>query len=487
MGDIEKAYDSLNRSSLFVLFDFLNRYIARFILLLVSITVNFLMLQGAVSNAVPTSSGVAQGSPLSPILFNIAISSLYTTQIINTESQFFADDLCYTSNNIEQLKRAIVEINQNLSQLGLRLNPSKSVILARTRVDYDQILGIHISYNTHRYLGYHINAKGIDWKVQIGKKYTSLVQKSRLLRRLGVFRSGMPVEVLDPILSAHILPLIDFGLQNCQKLPQVHQNKIDVFIRKILKSLLGCPMSFSNGLLQNAWRHPTIEQRRVYSYNKQILNYAWLSQSEVPPNTVIKFHGGFKLNEFIKNNIQTHPEIIQLLTHNLRTTTRNQVCPLCTQTHTYAGASIKCYLSHNNFLFNFSSTYPIQPSRSRTTNSISQIPQYSNNATLFVTDASVSKAHLGIGIVQLNASMHEQSSESIKIINSSQITYPNSTELEMYGISRCIDHVLTNNIPISAILCDNQAAIDICNHIKHGNDYSKYSYSHLVTKKFNLV
>ncbi len=237
----------------------------------------------------------------------MSLYSLYSLNSGNSFSQFFADDLMILSRNARAMRSSIHEVNSKLSQIGLSLNPTKSVILCRSNYAYTHILSIPIIKNSHRYLGYYITAKGIDWATHISKKYQSLVNKTQLLRRLGIFKSGLPIEILDPILTAHLLPLIDFGLQNCPKLTKCNSRKIDVFIRKFLKSLLGSPMSFSNGLLQNAWRHPTIE-RRVYFFNKQEQHFAWLFGLDYPSNIVIKSPGCFKLNDFIKYNANQHPE-----------------------------------------------------------------------------------------------------------------------------------------------------------------------------------
>ena len=61
VGNVSKAYDSFDRHALLSLFGIISRYLARVVLLLLICTVNILMLLGALSLPIATTSGIPQG------------------------------------------------------------------------------------------------------------------------------------------------------------------------------------------------------------------------------------------------------------------------------------------------------------------------------------------------------------------------------------------------------------------------------------------
>ena len=69
------------------------------------------------SHSIFTTSGVPQGSPLTPVLFNFAISPLYKLSNKGAEDQLYADDKAVLSQN----KRAAIagqnEIETKLGEL----------------------------------------------------------------------------------------------------------------------------------------------------------------------------------------------------------------------------------------------------------------------------------------------------------------------------------------------------------------------------------
>jgi hypothetical protein len=80
-----------------------------------------------------TQLGVPQGSPISPLLFNIFLDDLLRTTGQNKSEEFqqfgFADDLLFASTDLCEIERTIDEITEWCSKTGMALNKSKSGIL----------------------------------------------------------------------------------------------------------------------------------------------------------------------------------------------------------------------------------------------------------------------------------------------------------------------------------------------------------------------
>ena len=99
---------------------------------------------------------------ISPFLFNIYIDSLLQNlnQIDNTFTLAYADDIAIIFDDLHSLKIAHDTLSENLLQLNLQLNASKSgIIFAKLKAhrkisieNHNQLLGIPI-VNTYKYLG----------------------------------------------------------------------------------------------------------------------------------------------------------------------------------------------------------------------------------------------------------------------------------------------------------------------------------------------
>ena len=142
--DLKAAYDSVNRHNLIHMLDvakikaqtrnwILDFLSNRFSKTRLTLANNNYIL----SDELPFTRGVPQGSPLSPILFNLYINDV-ATEIIranemnnNTFFQMYADDIVIWKNNENpqtarrQLQHTLNEIQHFMTARELRLNPKK--------------------------------------------------------------------------------------------------------------------------------------------------------------------------------------------------------------------------------------------------------------------------------------------------------------------------------------------------------------------------
>lgn len=135
-ADVSKAFDRVSRPLLFDLLSTwgLNGRLMETLKAMYSDNKTTLRLDNRHSAFYPSERGVAQGDPLSPLLFIIYISCLNLHDpddplmgLDTLGEMLLADDIVLLSTSVDGLNRKIATLNQQLSLLGLKLNPEKSV------------------------------------------------------------------------------------------------------------------------------------------------------------------------------------------------------------------------------------------------------------------------------------------------------------------------------------------------------------------------
>ena len=159
--DFEKAYDRVQHAWLFTCLKsaglpavFINFLQAAFKGSTIMIIAN-----GMLSARLKVSSGVRQGDPLSPLLFNFAIEPLLLSLAKkNIKVQGHADDTALAVTNTTQATTALELLGQYEQASGMLLNRSKSVVLAPSSSPVAKALGFSSKPYGDRYLGIHLTA-----------------------------------------------------------------------------------------------------------------------------------------------------------------------------------------------------------------------------------------------------------------------------------------------------------------------------------------
>jgi exonuclease III len=195
--DFEKAYDRVQHQWLFdclraagipqIFISFLQ---AAFQGACIQVVAN-----GKLSRKLKVTSGVRQGDPLSPILFNFAIEPLLLSlEKGKVKVQGHADDTALGIDTQEQAAYASITLTNYEKASGMLLNRSKSVVLAEASSWITKALGFKAAPTGDRYLGLHIAPNGVisllpaTWEAAKGRLHTmariptSLFGKMTLLR-----------------------------------------------------------------------------------------------------------------------------------------------------------------------------------------------------------------------------------------------------------------------------------------------------------------
>eukprot|EP00834_Sanchytrium_tribonematis_P006013 NODE_409_length_7945_cov_0.205710.p1 type:complete len:1585 gc:universal NODE_409_length_7945_cov_0.205710:6017-1263(-) len=486
--DVKKAYDSLNRHSLFKLFNHYNKYLVRLSLNLIRITNQTLLLLQHLSESINTTSGIPQGSPFSPSLFGFCLMDLYGLENDMFKLIFYADDICVIARDRKSLEKAINQIKAKLNDIGLELNYHKSIIITNNYYKNTSICDIPTTNQSQRYLGYIINIQGIDTYTMFNKKINAINHKMSQLKYLGLFKNGLPLDICATLLTSHITPICDFGMQ-CIKYKNSQITKLQKLLRKKIKFVIGCIPSIPNSLFERVVHIPNMQKRNDYMFKKHQVHFKWRWGIHYENIYFKRESGAFKFHPQLNQSNTTM--ISKLLTWNLRPNTRNPNCRMCSNQHFYLKEKLYCFTSNYGFLNHFP-TVTSNTSENKT-NVLINDNEYPNNVTLFdgytfVCDASINSNNVGVGIVVIppnSATIFKE--QRFKMINLNCENTPSSTELECISINLCMEYAKNNSIINYRILNDNKGSVNITNYLLDNQDPSKHPLGyHLKNCKYLL-
>jgi len=151
--DISKAFDQIDFLSIqntLISFN-ISPFIINLIIYLLKSRKSYTHLDGFDSEFSPISSGVAQGSPSGPIIFNLGFSKVFLLDDFGKMFKF-ADDLkiIFPLNNLSDSTRiclALYHLKRQLSYLGLKINESKTNFMTIGKTDPNLISYLSLSPN----------------------------------------------------------------------------------------------------------------------------------------------------------------------------------------------------------------------------------------------------------------------------------------------------------------------------------------------------
>lgn len=213
--------------------------------------------------------GVFQGSPLSPLLFIIAINYIlneltdpayantYGFSLINALQKItamnFADDTCILSSTKEGIEILLEKCLELFAQSGLTVNPEKSICICienGKHVEQDLSLpnGTTIPSlklnETVKYLGVDFNSQITFDKSKVINNLTSTLNK---LVSTPMLRPHQKITIIN----SYIWPTLIYPLQMAplNKLPQTFLLDVDKVIKSAVKEIVGIPSDSPNAML----------------------------------------------------------------------------------------------------------------------------------------------------------------------------------------------------------------------------------------------
>ena len=250
--DIQKAYDNVNRTLLFEIIKekpgipikVLN-WLKKFLL---SDRRGRVKFKNVLSKEYIFKNGVPQGSPISPLLFNIYASGLKEVRKENVSQ--FADDLVIweTASDYElarsKIQKSINEINEWVHSIGLRFAPKKCKPVAFTRKHIWETQPIVLDgeeikvENSAKYLGITFD-KTMCWKQHIEVIVGRAKQRSYYLRMLANSKNGVLQSTMVLLYQSIVRPIIGYGSCVWGEISDTNKRKLDSVQHQALTKALG--------------------------------------------------------------------------------------------------------------------------------------------------------------------------------------------------------------------------------------------------------
>ena len=247
--------------------------------------------------------GVAQGSPLSPLLFNIYVDSIQSIIPEGTIALQYADDLtlAISGSDVADMTRSMNNVLESLQQwatehrVSFSASKSSAVLFSSRSTPYPHdnlILNDEIIpwSNSQRYLGVVLDSK-FTWKLQVDNMRQRADKALNILRFLaGTWWGAHPLTLLT-FCKAYVRSHLDFGSIVLSKCAKIHLDKLDRVQFHALRVCLGLMRSTPTNVLLSEAGEMSLELRRNYLAAKFLLK-----ASAILNNPVVNFINSMYIN-----------------------------------------------------------------------------------------------------------------------------------------------------------------------------------------------
>lgn len=209
------------------------------------------------STAEKITTGVPQGSILSPTLFNFFINDIFSVKL-NGTLQMYADDAvvtCYGTDPIvvaRNTEEDLTNLNNWLKDNKLTINKSKTKYL-KFKTKHSNTTKVQISLDGEeieevehlKYLGLNID-NSLNWNIHIKEIKKSVTATSFAIRRI---KSIVPEKILWQMYNAYILPKFQYLNPIWNTAAAFRMKELQIVQNRVIKSIRNLPHLHSSNLL----------------------------------------------------------------------------------------------------------------------------------------------------------------------------------------------------------------------------------------------
>merc|ERR1711991_499588 len=249
--DFSKAYDTVNNK---ILIEILKKYgikgkLFEYLKQFLSNRKSKICYNDKISPKVRLKYGLPQGSPLSPVLFN-----LYTNEIIKKINDVcfiraFADDIVFykQSDNITDLESKINKVTKKIHELCLSFNlymsPTKCKFMLLTNKKTNVIPKIRLGKNTlemvhqYKYLGIIFDDR-LKFDTHIEESIKKAKKRMNIIKYISNGIKGCKISNIINMYKCFVRPIIEYGFSVLLNVTKSRLNKIESFQHICITRLL---------------------------------------------------------------------------------------------------------------------------------------------------------------------------------------------------------------------------------------------------------
>jgi hypothetical protein len=227
--DLEKAFDKINHKAILLKLKNIkiNVHLYKWIQNFLSSRQFLVSYKNANSKLFNISSGVPQGSCLSPTLFSIFFSEVTKNIPSRIKKALFADDLSiwFTNKSLKKIEKALQEaintITNFCSKWNLKINQNKTVYTVFTtagrRINYEKTYKLNLNINNiaipiepyPTFLGHTLDPK-LAFKKHLENLSTKLLSKTNIIKRIKNLKIKNKINLCTTIFNSLIRSHFDY-------------------------------------------------------------------------------------------------------------------------------------------------------------------------------------------------------------------------------------------------------------------------------------
>ncbi|XP_047491583.1 uncharacterized protein LOC125040863 [Penaeus chinensis] len=194
--------------------------------------------------------GLPQGSPLSPLLFNIMTTDLNLTDELKKVT--YADDITIIAinNNLAEAKNklelGLKQIIEWANKWELTINLTKSKLMCFTKNRIREIPMIQIdnkalNFTTnHTILGLEFDAPKLTWKKHMNNLKINCSNRTNLMKKISSTTWGSNRENMIKFYDIYIKPKIEYGISIIGTANNTEMKKLEIIQNNALRIATGC-------------------------------------------------------------------------------------------------------------------------------------------------------------------------------------------------------------------------------------------------------